>query len=232
VSAALAPAAPGRFNGGVPQSWWERISRVDAVSAKGQFVFLCLIMGFATLVNTVIAVLMMSWIPILAALAGWGFVLIYGLVRSTAFEKAGKGVGAVLVPSGSSTPSVNQHSNIQAMVARGEYRKAADAFRAVIESDAADVVACEQLGQVALRELKDYELAVFAYREAEKRSGEPRRRAGYALLVAGIYRDNVGNAGRAIVELRRVIERYPGIPNVEALRAELEELKARHFEEQ
>lgn len=228
----LATAAREGFNGGVSGGWWDRISRVEAGSTHGQFVFLCLIMGAVTVINTLMALLMRSWIPLMAAFLGWVFVVAYTVLRGTAFEKVGKGVSSITMPSGSSTPSVNQHSNIQAMVARGDNAKAAEAYRAVIASDPADLTSCEQLGQLALRELKDFELAVFAYREAEKRSPEPRRRAGYALLVAGIYRDNMDNPGRAIVELRKVIERYPDIPNVAALRAELEELKSRHFEEQ
>jgi tetratricopeptide (TPR) repeat protein len=136
----------------------------------------------------------------------------------------------VLDPSGSSTPSVNQHSNIGAMVARGEHTKAAEAYRAAIAADPEDVVACEQLALLALREMKDYELALFAYREAERRVTEPRRQLGYAIHIAGIYRDYVKDAGRTMVELRRVLARYPDAPNASALRSELDELKARHFE--
>jgi tetratricopeptide (TPR) repeat protein len=136
----------------------------------------------------------------------------------------------VLDPSGSSTPSVNQHSNIGAMVARGEYAKAADAYREAIAADPEDVVACEQLALLALREMKDYDLALFAFREAEKRVTEPRRRVGYAMHVAGIYRDYVKDAGRTMVELRRILERYPDAPNAAALKSELDELRARRFE--
>jgi hypothetical protein len=53
---------------------------------------------------------------------------------------------------------------------------------------------------------------------------------GYAMLVAGIYRDNIGDAGKAIVEYRKLLERYPDAPNSAQLRGELEEMKARHFE--
>jgi tetratricopeptide (TPR) repeat protein len=136
----------------------------------------------------------------------------------------------VLDPSGSSTPSVDQHSNIAAMAARGEYAKAAEAYRAAIAADPADVVACEHLALLALRELKDYELAASAYHEAEQRTTEPRRRLGYAMHVAAIYRDYLKDSGRTMVELRRILARYPDVPNAAALRAEIDELKARHFD--
>ena len=145
-------------------------------------------------------------------------------------SRGGRVVGALTMPSGAATPSVNQHSNIEAMVARGDVAKAAEAYRAVIAAEPGDLVACERLGHLALRELKDYELALFAAHEGEKRASDARRRAGFALLAANICRDNLKDYGRAIVELRRILASYPGIPNAARLRAEIRELKAMHFE--
>ena len=135
----------------------------------------------------------------------------------------------VLDPRGDSTPSVNQHSNIAAMAARGEYAAAAQAYQAAIAADPEDVVACEHLALLARRDLKDYELAVSAYREAERRERAPRRRLGYALHVAAILRDDVKDDGRAMVELRRILDTYPDAPNASALRADLEQLRASRF---
>lgn len=137
----------------------------------------------------------------------------------------------VLDPSGSSTPSVDQHSNIAAMAIRGETAKAAEAYRAAIAADSDDLVACEQLAQLALRELKDFELAIQAYREAERRTPQPKRQLGYAMLVATVYRDYLKDAGRTMVELSRILARYPDAPNAPALRAELETIKAQHFQD-
>jgi tetratricopeptide (TPR) repeat protein len=139
-------------------------------------------------------------------------------------------VTRILLPTGEDTPSVNQHSSIEAMEVRGRYEEAADAYRAVIAADPGDIVACEKLGQLALRQLKQHDLALFAYREAERRSTQPRRQLGYALIIAGIYRDSLKDHGKAVVELRRILERYPDAPNADRLRAELDELKAAHFE--
>jgi hypothetical protein len=33
-----------------------------------------------------------------------------------------------------------------------------------------------------------------------------------------------------MVELRRILARYPDVPNADALRSEIDELKAMHFE--
>jgi tetratricopeptide (TPR) repeat protein len=137
----------------------------------------------------------------------------------------------VLDPSGESTPYVNQHSNVATMVARGEYAKAAEAYRAAIAADPGDVVACEHLAQLALRDLHDYDLALFALREAERRAAEPRRRLGYALQIVGTCRDHLKEPGQMMVELRRILASYPDAPNAASLRAELDQLKAERFHE-
>ncbi|HVM42433.1 MAG TPA: hypothetical protein VMT77_02950 [Gemmatimonadales bacterium] len=206
------------------------MGHLSATTAWGRFVFLAIVMGVATLLTLLEGVVLLNWTPLLLALAGWAFVLLYGVVDGAFVSRGGRVVGALTMPSGAATPSVNQHSNIEAMVARGDVAKAAEAYRAVIAAEPGDLVACERLGQLALRELKDYELALFAAREGEKRSPDPRRRAGFALLAANICRDNLKDSGRAVVELRRLLDRYPDIPNAARLRAELEELKAMHFQ--
>ena len=206
------------------------LENVSAATPKGRFVFLVLVMGATTLVTLLEVVLFLNWIPLLAALLGWAFVLFYGLVEGVFLHHGAGVVASLTLPSGSSSPSVNQHSNIAAMAARGDLTKAAEAYRAAIAADPTDVLACEQLVQLAVRELKDYELALFAVREGEKRASDVRRQAGFALLAANIYRDNLKDYGRAVVELRRILARYPDVPHAASLRAEIEELKALHFE--
>jgi tetratricopeptide (TPR) repeat protein len=206
---------------------WEHLS---AATAKGRFVFLVMVMAVATLVAAVEALALRTAAPLGAALLGWAFVLVYAAVEGTLFQRAGQAFASLTLPSGSATPSVNQHSDIQALVAKGACAEAAEEYRRAIAADPRDLVACEQLSQLALRELKDYELALFAVREGERRAPDARRQAGFALLAANIYRDNLKETGRTMVELRRILARYPDIPNAAQLRAEIEQLKAMHFE--
>jgi tetratricopeptide (TPR) repeat protein len=140
-------------------------------------------------------------------------------------------VTRVLWPTGDSTPGDKALSHIDAMVARGDYQGAATAYDREIQADPADFWSCERLAMLARSHLKDPELAVRALRQAEQRVPEPRRRAGYALLALGVLRDDLRDQGRAIVELRRVLSTYPDIPNADALRAELDEMKADRFRE-
>jgi len=156
---------------------------------------------------------------------------VYSVIYRTVIETSGNAFGRVLMPSGSSTPPAKPLSHIEAMAVRGDVARAAEAYRAEIAADPGDVTSCERLGQLALRELKDPQLAVWAYREAERRVEAPGRKFGYGLIVAGIYRDQIQDRGKAVVELRRLVERYPDAPRTKSLRAEIEELKAGLFDE-
>ena len=199
-------------------------------SPRNQLKFIGYVLGSLTAFAVLFGVLTGIWLLVIGVAVGWAVVGIYSLFLFGVIEPAGDAVGRVLVASGKSTPSVAQHSNIETMVTRGEYAKAAQAYQDIIATSPQDLVVCDKLAQLAMRELKDYPLAIFAYREAEKRSPEPRRQAGYAILVAGIYRDNVKDYGKSMVELRRILSRYPDVPNKERLAAEIEELKTMHFE--
>jgi len=136
----------------------------------------------------------------------------------------------VLMPTGETTPGDKPLSHIEAMVARGDYAGAAAAYDAEIRTDPADYWSCERLALLARGQLHDPETAVRAFRQAEQRVPGTRRRAGYALLGLGVLRDDLRDQGRAIVELRRILAAYPDVPNAAALRIELQELRARHFE--
>ncbi len=208
------------------REWWEKLSRVDASSNAGFYVIVAMISALIIGVALVMALLGGGIVPLLIAAVFVPPFWFVAFLHSTALERGSR----LLIAKGSTTPYVPQHSNIQALVAKGAYREAAEAYRGEIAAHPEDLPACEQLAQLALRELKDWDLALFALREAEQRTSEPRRRVGFALLAANVYRDNLKDYGKTIVALRRVLARYPDLPNAAALRAEIEELKAMHFE--
>jgi tetratricopeptide (TPR) repeat protein len=156
-----------------------------------------------------------------AALAVYAVVF---LMRVTVVDSAGSAAGKLLMPDGSTTPPAKPLSHIEAMVARGDYARAADAYQAEIDTDPVDVTSCDRLGQLALRELKDAPRALRAFREGEKRAEAPARKFGFALQIAGIYRDHLRDRGKAVRELSRVLSLYPDMPRIEAVRAELDEL--------
>jgi tetratricopeptide (TPR) repeat protein len=184
------------------------------------------VLGPFTVLAFIASVLMDFWVPLIGAVAGWLVLAGYFILEVTALESAGGLIGRILVPRGSSTPPPKGLSHIQAMVARGQYAEAAEAYRREIASDPADLVSCEQLALLATRELKDYAMALEAYREAEKRAEAPARKFAFGMMIAGLYRDQLQDARRAVVELSRVLSLYPGAPGAGAAKRELEELKA------
>ncbi|MEK7668241.1 MAG: hypothetical protein AAB409_06300 [Gemmatimonadota bacterium] len=201
---------------------------------RAQFRAVAWVLGPLTVLAVVLYALVdgpVGVIPILGCLLSWGA---YGgsvLLQRSVVDPIGEAAGRLLMPSGSSTPPPKPLSHIEAMVARGDLGKAAEAYKAEILSDPADVTSCERLGTLALRELKDFPLAVWAYREAERRAETAGRKFGYGLIVAGIYRDQFRDLGKTVVELRRLVHTYPDAPRLDSLRAEIDELKAGMFDE-
>ncbi len=167
-----------------------------------------------------------------AALFGWAVFAGYLVLDRLLIRSAGKLAGHIFLPSGSSTPGAKPLSHIEAMEARGELAKAAEAYRAEIASDPADVASCERLALLALRRMQDYRTALWAYHEAERRADTPARKFGFGLLAAGVLRDQVKDPKRAMVELRRLVHLYPDAPRLDALKQEIEELKVLVIEEQ
>jgi tetratricopeptide (TPR) repeat protein len=195
-------------------------------SLRSKFKFMAWVLGPFTALALIVSILMDFWVPLMGAVAGWVVLAGYFIIEATAMEKAGGLIGSILVPRGSSTPPAKGLSHIQAMVARGQYAEAAEAYRREIATDPADLASCEQLGLLATRELRDYPLALEAYREAEKRAETPARKFAFGMMIAGLYRDQLQDARRAVVELSRVLSLYPGAPGAAAAKRELEELKA------
>jgi tetratricopeptide (TPR) repeat protein len=186
---------------------------------------------------TLLSGLLIPWFGIIAILmfaacvAAWLVFGLYSVIYGVGAQKAADAIGRVLMPSGASTPSVNQHSNIETLAIRGQYAQAAEAYQAAIAADPADIVACEKLGQMAMRDMKDWQLAVFAYREAEKRAASEKSKVAFGTIVAELYRDKLGEPRRAVVELSRLIATYPDHPSVPHLREELDLIKAHLFDE-
>ncbi len=167
---------------------------------------------------------------VLASCLALGFYFLSVGVQEGVGGPLARGFGRLLLPSGSSTPPAKPLSHIEAMEARGELAKAAEAYRAEIASDPGDVASCERLALLALRRMQDYQTALWAYHEAERRADTPARKFGFGLLAAGVLRDQVRDPKRAMVELRRLVHRYPDAPRLDALKREIEELRVAALE--
>jgi tetratricopeptide (TPR) repeat protein len=203
-----------------------------ASGMRSQVRFVLWLLGPPTVISIVLMPFLgtLAMLMFLGCLAGWAVFGVYTLVYQGMAGPTADAIGRVLVPSGSSTPSVNQHSDIETLWVRGKYAEAAAAYQAAIAADPNDLVACEKLGQLAMQELNNYQLAVTAYREAERRAASEKSKIAFGIIVAELYRDKLGEPKRAVVELGRLLARYPDAPNAAALRDELELIKAHLFE--
>jgi hypothetical protein len=122
------------------------------------------------------------------------------------------------------------YSGIEAMVAQGQHAAAAEAYAERARQGRGDAVALVRRaallsGPLGLAGPAALELE----RERERRrlSAEDELRIGAAL--AHLYEGPLQDPGRAMTELRRLIDRYPSARNIRRLRRELDELREARF---
>jgi hypothetical protein len=169
------------------------------------------------------------------------FAVVLGFVLFAAFAGAivafmgarmGDGAGAVakafIQPSGDSTPYEQTFSYQEAMIMKGDIDGALESF---------EVIIAEQPGLVAprLRAAEHYakgnrnpKRAAELFREVRDIPDVPVRDAVYSSSrLVDLYDGPLDEPGRAVVELRRIIERYPGTDMAKHARTALPALKAR-----
>jgi hypothetical protein len=161
---------------------------------------------------------------------GGAFLLVVAggvfVVSRTVGEGLSRLVGNLYATSGSSTPPAKGYSAIEALEARGAYAEAAAAYGAEIARDPGDWEARVRLAELSLRRLDEPARAVTLYAEARSLVAGERRSIALSLRLVDVYRDRLHDRGRAIVELRRLIDTYPSSPLVAGARAELVRLLA------
>jgi hypothetical protein len=135
-------------------------------------------------------------------------------------DGAGAALGAFLQPSGGSTPYRATHSAEEALAARGDIAGALAAYEALVKREPANVVARKQAAELYARHdsaLRAAELLA----EMRRIPGVDRGDELYASQrLIDLYLGPLGDRGRAMVELRRLADRFPGTPEADgALRA-------------
>jgi tetratricopeptide (TPR) repeat protein len=126
--------------------------------------------------------------------------------------------------SGATTPAPKGYSAIEALVARGAYADAAAAYRAEITREPRDVEARVRLAELLLSRLDAPAEAAALYAEARDLAADQNRRIGLTLRLVDIQRDRLKDRGRAIVELRRLVDSYPNSRHTAGARSELARL--------
>lgn len=191
--------------------------------------------GYGVLVAGIIfsVLLLLGGIPSLGMLAGMVVVaVILGSLVAFAGAKLGDGAGAVaqgfIQPSGNSTPYEQTFSYQEAMIMRGDFEGALESYEAIIAEQPTLVAPRLRAAEHYARGNRNPARAAELFREVRDLPGAPLRDAVYSCTrLVDLYDGPLGEPGRAVVELRRIIELYPGSEMAKRARAALPALKAR-----
>jgi tetratricopeptide (TPR) repeat protein len=145
----------------------------------------------------------------------------------------GSAAGAIMrrfTAGGDTTPYIEQYSYQQALVMKGQIDEALESFEAVIaeKPDAPDPRV--KAAELYVKERQNHKRAAELFREVQRIATTP---AGQYIYVTNrlvdLYTGPLGEPGKALVELRKLIDRYPGSPAALQAKDALAELKARHL---
>lgn len=189
-------------------------------------------------------------------LQAWGYgLLIFGLTAGTLIARIGfrwwelpvaAGLGALgggagwfigsvigngwkaVAVDGSSTPYTNQYSYEQSLVMKGRVDDALASFESMIHADPAVVAPRMKAAELYAREKNDPQRAATLFREIIQSPAATSGENVYATnRLVDLLIGPLNDPGRAMVELRRLIDTRPGTDAAEHARRSLAELKSR-----
>jgi Tetratricopeptide repeat len=121
------------------------------------------------------------------------------------------------------------YSAIETLVARGEVAAAAEAYRERAQNPAERVESSLRRASLLAGSLNQPETAAVELENLRTAPLSDRDDLRIGLALANVHEHHLGDPGRAMTELRRLIDRHPADPAVRRLRRALEELKEERF---
>jgi hypothetical protein len=132
-----------------------------------------------------------------------------------------------LLVDGASTPYVEQYSYQQALVMQGRVDDALASFEAIIAERSTAIDARLRAAELYDRERKDFVRAASLFREVQRIATVPPGQFIFATnRLIDLYTGPLNDQGKALVELRRLIETHPTSPAAEHARAALVRMKS------
>jgi tetratricopeptide (TPR) repeat protein len=129
---------------------------------------------------------------------------------------------------GTSTPYIEQYSYQQALVMKGQLDDALESFEAVIAEQPTASDARIRAAELYDREKKNHKRAAELFREVQRIETATMGQYIQAThRLVDLYTGPLNEPGKALGELRKLIDRYPGSPAAEHARDGLATLKAR-----
>lgn len=151
-----------------------------------------------------------------------GFRVVAGIVRTVA-----RGLASVILPSGRSTPSADSYSVEDALLMQRDVAGALASFEAKIARDPRLAGARLRAADLYLGEGNDAARAETLLRAVQRIPGVAHRDDAYASnRLVDLY-ESRGDTGRALVELRRLADRYAGTRTADDALRGIATLKAR-----
>jgi hypothetical protein len=191
----------------------------------------------ALVYGAVLGVLFGIPVSALLGLRGLGFVaftLVFALVTAFTIQRIVIGVPdavasfftRMVFPSGSTTPYAKVYSREQSLAARGDVAAALEAYEEAMRLNPADPEPRFQAAELVFRS-SDASRAATLFAEARRLAADDRGRELYATQrLIDLYLGPLQNEGRALVELRRLVDRFPATREGEAARELLARLKS------
>ncbi|MEO7772715.1 MAG: hypothetical protein ABIX19_16945 [Gemmatimonadaceae bacterium] len=158
--------------------------------------------------------------------------VLLGVATYFAAIKLTDGVGALAkaftLPSGNSTPYEQTYSFQESLAVRGDVAGALESYEAIIAENPGAVAPRLKAAEHYAKGNRDAKRASELFREVREIPECTTRDAIYASTrLVDLYDGPLNDPGRAIVELRRIIELYPGSTMAKHARTALPALKAR-----
>jgi hypothetical protein len=165
----------------------------------------------------ILIITFLSFVLRLAGVAPWlAFTIAVVAAIVAAFlihhfsEATGRGFLSFLQPSGSSTPYEKQYSLQQSMAIRGDVAGAIASYEEIIVQDPANVEARVRVAELYAGKGANPKRAAEVLVEARKVPGiTPARDLYISNRLVDLFRGPLNEQGRALVELRRLVQLHP-----------------------
>lgn len=147
-------------------------------------------------------------VVILGFVGGWAIASLLSYVIAVG---SGKSVLRFVAPSGETTPYQRTFSAQEALAVAGHVDEALASYEELIAADALDPEVRLAAAELYARTRANPRRAEALYRETRRLPGlAPVRDLWITNRLIDLYRGQLADEGRALVELRRIVERFPG----------------------
>ena len=155
-----------------------------------------------------------------------GYMATFGAIKLS--DTASAVAKSFTLPSGDSTPYEQTFSYQEAMIMQGDVDGALESFEAIIAEQPTLVAPRLRAAEHYVKANRNPRRAAELFRQVRDLPGVPLRDAVYSCSrLVDLYDGPLEEPGRAVVELRRIIELYPGSEMAKRARVALPDLKAR-----